>query len=317
MCVLASSPLLAQPWAHKMFSEKHHDFGTVSRNAKAEHVFQFENSFEEELHVASVRSSCGCTKPSIAKNRIAPHSTGEILALLNTKSFIGQKNAVITVVFDRPYYAEVQLTVSGHIRSDIVTDPGEVRFGELELGESKEIVVRVSYAGRPDWKITDVRGSSEHLEVRMDPTTRQGNVVTVPLRVRLKDTAPAGELLDELTVVTNDSRSGQFSLPLSATIRSPLTITPHLVSLGAVRKGSSTKQKLLVRSKKPFEITEVVCEDPRFQFEIPSGAKAVQVVPFEFIGDDLPGEFRQKVVVKTNVGEEFTAECVVTGSLIQ
>ncbi|MFM8401774.1 MAG: DUF1573 domain-containing protein, partial [Pirellula sp.] len=68
LCVDTSrSPAEAQEWVRKLFKETHHDFGTVSRNAKAEHSFVIENCFEEDVHIASVRSSCGCTSPVATK----------------------------------------------------------------------------------------------------------------------------------------------------------------------------------------------------------------------------------------------------------
>ncbi len=305
----------AQQWAAKMFSETHHDFGTVSRNAKAEYTFEFVNPYDEEMRVVSARSSCGCTKALIQKNTIKPHEKGEIVAQFNTKSFIGHKQAMVTLVFDRPYYAEVQLTVSGTIRSDVVTDPGEVRFGDVDLGQSREVRLHISYAGRPDWKITDVRGTCDHLEVRMDPPVRQNSAVQYVLKVRLKGDAPVGEVVDELVVVTNDSRSGQFVLPVSGRVLAPVTVTPKLVSLGDIKEGAVVKQKVLVRATKPFAILEVQCPDTRFQFQIPKDEKTIHVLPFEFQGVKGSGEFRQPILIKTSLGEAISADCVISGEV--
>src|SRR5687767_9627208 len=108
-----------------MFQTTEHDFGTVARGAKAEFAFEFENLYEEDLHVAKVYSSCGCTTPAIEKRDLKTFEKAQILATYNTRAFLGQKSATITVVFDKPQYAEVQLEVSGYIRSDVVLEPGE------------------------------------------------------------------------------------------------------------------------------------------------------------------------------------------------
>lgn len=315
--VLAPSPQAeAQQWAHKMFAETHHDFGTVSRNAKAEYAFVFENPFDEDIRIATVRSSCGCTKASFSKNLLKGHEKGEILAQFNTRSFIGHKQAMITLVIDRPYYAEIQLTVSGTIRSDVVTDPGEVRFGDIDQGGTREIPIKISYSGRPDWKITDVRGTCDHLEVRMDPPTRQGQMVSYTLRVRLLASAPIGEIMDELSVVTNDSKSGHFSLPVSGRILAPVTVTPRLVTLGTVKEGTVAKQKILVRGNKPFSIQEIQCSDARFTFQMPEGEKPLHILPFEFRGERGQGDFKQPILIKTSLGDTILADCVITGEVI-
>lgn len=308
----------AETWATKMFSETHHDFGAVSRNAKTEYAFTIENIYEEDVHIASVRSSCGCTKPVLSKNTIKTWEKAELVAQFNTRSFIGNKNAVITVVIDQPYYAELQLTVQGHIRSDIVTEPGEVNFGEVAVGTKRELPIRISYAGRADWKVLDVRGNSDFLSVRLDPSKRQGNMIVYTMHVVLNEDAPIGELQDELTVVTNDQHNSEFSLPTMARIIAPVSVTPSQIAIGDVSSGQVKSERFIVKGKRPFKITEIQCADARFEFKLPSDSKPVHVIPFAFHGEDsTSGDFRQSLLIKTDLGESFVAECIVTGQVVR
>jgi hypothetical protein len=305
-------------WAQKLFKETKHDFGTVSRNAKTEYAFVLENCFEEDVHIASVRSSCGCTKPIITKNTLKAWEKGEIVAQFNTKSFLGAKSAAITVVIDRPYYAEVTLLVSGKIRSDIVVEPGEISFGDVDIGSTKTVDLKISYAGRRDWAIQDVRGDTSHLEVRLDPATRHGNMTNYRMRITLKESAPAGDFMEGITVVTNDSNEGMFTLPVNARVVPPVNITPKLVSVGDVKSGQQVQQKLMVRAKKPFSIVSVECEDPRFSFSIPPGEKPLHLIPMTFTGELLGDErsIKQEIVVKTSLGEQITLETTVAGRMV-
>ncbi len=93
---------------------------------------------------------------------------------------MGQRSAVVTVVFDRPYYAEVQLLVKGNIRSDILIEPGEVKFGDVDVGTTKAVDVKVSYQGSTnrDWQITDVRSTNQHLSVKLSPSKENGELST-------------------------------------------------------------------------------------------------------------------------------------------
>lgn len=320
MITLEDSVVRADQWGQKLFSETNHHFGTVSRNAKTEHAFVIENCFEEDVHIASVRSSCGCTNPVLTKNTLKTWEKGEVIAQFNTRSFIGTKNAEITVVIDRPYYAEVKLTVGGTIRSDVVVEPGEVRFGDVELGEKKTVDLKISYAGRPDWKILDIRGNSDQIEVRLDPIQKNGSRINYVLHITLKDTAPVGDLMDELIVVTNDSKNDQFTLPVNARVIPPVSITPTFVSLGDVGVGKQAQNRLIVRSKKPFSITSVDCPDGRFEFKIPDGTKTIQVVTFSFKGELLDendtGSLKQTVKIKTSLGEDMTADVTVAGRVV-
>jgi len=116
-------PAAAQEWAKKMFSVTSHNFGTVARGSKTEYRFVFRNLYEEDIHVSGVRTSCGCTSPSVTKKLLKTHETSEVVATFNTRTFLGQHGATLTVTFDRPFTAEVQLRVAGNIRGDVTFEP--------------------------------------------------------------------------------------------------------------------------------------------------------------------------------------------------
>jgi hypothetical protein len=77
---------------------------------------------------------------------------------------------------------------------------------------------------------------------------------------------------------------------------------------------------LLVRAKKPFAISGIECEDKRFEFNIPEGTRTAHVIPFTFRGELLTpednGNLKQKVVIKTSLGEEMVAESVISGRVV-
>src|SRR5205814_4693350 len=124
----------AKEWAQKMFQETSHDFGHVARGAKAEFAFELQNVYEEDVHIADVRTSCGCTTPTITKSTLKTWEKGTIVATLNTRSFVGQRNSTLTVIIDKPFYAEVQLTIAGTIHSDVDFQPGVAALGDIEQG---------------------------------------------------------------------------------------------------------------------------------------------------------------------------------------
>ena len=72
----------AQMWANKMFEATDHDFGVVARNSKQQFRFKLKNIYVEDVHIARVRSSCGCTSPIIEKRTLKTHESGTILTVL-------------------------------------------------------------------------------------------------------------------------------------------------------------------------------------------------------------------------------------------
>src|SRR3974377_528704 len=121
--LVVSASASGQEWAAKMFSTTTHDFGTVARGEHAEYAFVLENLYLEEVHIASVRASCSCTKPEIQTPTLKTYEKGAILAKFNTSAFLGARGATLTVTLDKPFPAEVQLHVRGYIRGDMILSP--------------------------------------------------------------------------------------------------------------------------------------------------------------------------------------------------
>lgn len=306
----------AQDWAKKMFEVNSHDFGIVARGSKQEYSFVFTNIYKEDVHISSVRSSCGCTTPRVTKDRIKTHEQSEIAVAYNTRSFLGAKSATITVTIDEPYYAEVQLTVNGYIRSDVVFNPGAVEFGSVDSGQGASQKVNVSYAGREDWEITDVRSANEHFEVELQETLRNGGRVNYDMTVRLKADAPPGYIHDQLLIVTNDTGASNVSLPIEGQVVSAITVSPAALFLGVMKPGESVKKRLVVRGSKPFRIVSVKCDDASFTFEKPEAeSKSLHFVPVEFKASDQTGAIERKIEIETDLGQGFSAQCTANATI--
>lgn len=306
----------AQDWAKKMFETTSHDFGIVARGSKQEYSFIVNNIYKEDVHISGVRSSCGCTTPRITKESIKTHEQSEIVVAYNTKSFLGGKSATITVTIDEPYYAEVQLTVKGFIRNDVVFQPGSVEFGSVDSGQGAAVTVSVSYAGREDWEIVDVRSANEHFEVELLETLRSGGRVNYDMLVKLKPDTPSGYIHDQLLIVTNDSGASHVSLPVEGQVVSALTVSPASLFLGVVKPGDTVKKRIVVRGNKPFRIISVKCDDASFTFETPDAeSKPLHFVPVEFKAGDQPGQIEKKIEIQTDLSQGGATQCVASATI--
>jgi hypothetical protein len=316
LVLLLSAPTaFGQQWAQKMFATTKHDFGTVARGSKADFHFELENVYKEDVHIASVRSSCGCTSPSITQDTLKTYEKAAVVAKLNTASFLGQRSATITVVIDKPYYAEVQLQVSGFIRSDVVFEPGVVSLGQLEQGQGGEAQVKVTYAGRENWNITDVRSANSNFEVELSDPLRGRGQVSYTMTVRLKPEAPVGYINDQLTLVSDDVRNQLIPLQVEGRVMSVLDVSPSSLLVGAIAPGDRITKQLVVKSKQKFKVTDVKCENEGFEFKLPSAdvAKTLHLIPVTFTAGEQPGQFSTKICIETDLG--YKCECLATGSI--
>lgn len=309
-----STSALGTEWARKLFSEFNHEFGTVARAAKAEHTFEMVNPFKETVHIASVRASCGCSTPTIVKDTLQSWEKGGIHVRYNTRTFTGKKGATITVVIDKPFYAEVQLKVKGYIRSDVVFHPGVVSFDSIEVGTPATRKVSVNYAGRPDWQIMDVQSANTYFEVELDETRRGSGRVDYELLVRTKDSMPAGFFNDQLIIVTNDVRATRVPLRVEGNVVPGLTVSPASLFLGIVKPGDTVTKTLVVRGRKPFKVTKIDCEDGCFEFKPSEESKQMHLIPIVFTAPD-PGKVTQDIRIETNLGGGAAASCLATATV--
>jgi hypothetical protein len=317
LMLLGTQAAAAQDWAVKMFDRTSHDFGSVARGAKAVGVFKIKNIYEETVHIAGVRSSCGCSSPRVVNPTLKTYETGEIVVKYNTGSFLGYKSATITVTIDQPFYAEVQLQVQGYIRSDVVFNPGAVQFGAVDQGQTAEQKVAVNYAGRGDWRLLDVQSAYQHVEVEVHQTNNIGGQISYELLVRLKDDAPAGYINEQLVLVTNDDRMQRIPLTMEGRVVPDVTVSPSPLYLGDLKPGETVTKQLVVRGKRPFKITDIACGDKSFQFEKPDESKRLHLVGVTFTANQA-GKIETPIEIKTDthqgVAASVTAYANVAGT---
>ncbi|MGD0382661.1 MAG: DUF1573 domain-containing protein [Thermoguttaceae bacterium] len=293
-----------QDWAKAMFSETSHDYGVVAAGAKVEYKFTIENIYEEDAHIKSVESSCGCTSAKIDKQFLKTWEKATLTAVVNTdtRQYYGRKDTTITVKFDLPFPALVQVHIHAYIRRDVVVQPGVVQFGSVSQGAAVKQNVSVSYAGREDWRIERVESSNPYLECQATDTSRVGGVVKYNLLVTLKANAPAGYIQDQLILVTNDvnPRSARVPVPVEGVISQALSVRPSPLFMGVIEAGQPVTKPLVIQGKMPFRITAVRTSDPRFRCKPPDGAKPVQLLPVTFDAKDASGKITGKIHIETD-----------------
>lgn len=316
LCVM-SAAADAQEWPKKMFETLDHDFGTVARGSDTVYKFEVTNKFVEDIHIAGVRSSCGCTTPSVENGDIKTYEKAYIVAKFNTRTFTGYHSATLTVDIDKPYRAQVQLRVHGYIRGDVVFEPGGINFGTVDQGDTQEKKVSVRYAGHSGWEIKDVvaaNESSDYYEVELQESSRQGGSARYDLTVRLKDTAPAGYLKDQLTLVTNDGNNPRIPIDIEGRVMPEISVTPADWVIGDVDAGEQVSKKLIVRGKTPFSITKIDCDDS-FQCEFDPKSATTHVVSVTFTAGDRDGRLKKPITIHTDRGDTFSTVCTAYATI--
>lgn len=307
-------PCQGYDWASELFESRTHDFGTVARAAKTEHVFEFENRTDQPIQISHVRASCGCTTPIVPEKTVAPGAKGKVIARFNTGSFVGQRGATLTVVFNRPTYREVQLRVDGYVRRDIVCNPGSIEFGQTQESQVASKEISIQYAGRNDWQITDVTSEVPGLEFELKETRRGNGRVGYSLLATWQAES-AGYLQTDVVLKTNDSRRPTIPLSVTGQSISTLQVSPANLYLGQIAPGQAVTKRVIVRANDEFRLTGVNSEDSRVTVNFDEEAKKIQMVELTFVADEKAGEFQAQVMIETDAGDNAKTNLVVSGMI--
>jgi len=306
--VIAVAGQLPAAQVSSLFRTSSHDFGTVARAAKTEFRFEFVNPYSQAIHVRSVRTSCGCTTPIIETETVEPGGRGSILARFNTGTHTGAKSATVTVTFDRPNFTEIQLHVKGYIRSDVVFNPGEVAFGTIREGIESQATIDVDYAGRSDWRITEVSSQDGFLAASSQEISRNGGRVKYRLNVTANGQTPSGLLQTEIIVKTNDRNLTRIPIRVNANIQADVAVTPQMMALGDLKPGDSVRQVVIVRGYQPFHIVEIQSSDFDISFDPTTEAKPLHTLPMTLSPKNGSGEVKGKIFVKTDLPGDRVVE---------
>lgn len=314
MRTLVATAIVIAAWASTasatqlsgLFKTTNHDFGTVARAAKTEYRFTFDNPYNQTIQVRSVRTSCGCTTPSVETEIVPPGGRGSILAKFNTGTHTGSRSATLTVTFDKPTFSEIQLHVKGYIRSDVVFQPGEAAFGNVMQGTSKSIEVGVDYAGKPAWKINQVTSSDSFITVVPTEVSRQNGRVRYNLVVSMSGGAPVGPLESELVVHTNDRNLTTVPLRLMANIAPEISVSPQTLSLGDIVQGAPIKQLIVLKGHQPFLIKSIESREFDIEAKLSQESKTLHALPIIITPKtvDFGKEVKGKITFSTDLREK-------------
>jgi hypothetical protein len=323
--LLLAASAQGQEWARKMVvGPATHDFGIVARGAKADHHFVIENIYEETAHIKSVTSSCQCSKPTVSKQFLKTWEKAEVVITLDTRAEPGRKDGTVEVELDLPYPAKIQLHVHSFIRGDVVVQPGVVAFGFVNQGAGASRELKITYAGRNDWKITKVECANRFIKADAIETSRvlgTSSKITYSLSVKLKKDAPPGYIREPLVLVTNDleARSARVPVNIEGLVATALTVRPSSLTMGAAEIGSPVTSNLVVQGHGPFRIVAIHSSDDRFEGKAPAGSKQYHIVPITFLAKDAktaPGKVNAKIHIETDLAGAVPLEIGATVEVV-
>ena len=309
----------ASDWTDVVFPERTHDFGTVARGSKLRHSFRLVNSTNQEIHIASWKTKCGCTDVKVGARDIPPGTQTVIEALIDTTNFKDYKPSGLTLFLDRPTAVSVDLNLTCFIRSDVTLNPGQVDFGVVNRSKGPKLELALNYSGgQANWAVTEMKTISDHVVAELREQSRSpGGQVTYALSATLRPSAPVGVFKDEITLKTNDPNSPSIPVSISAVVQSNVVVSPSVINFGTVKAGQVLQKTVLVRSGQPFKLIEIKPSQPDLSAPtLTEDSKGLHSVVLTFKVPGRPGPYNTAVEFETDLKEEPMAKLTAFANIV-
>lgn len=301
----AATPQAFVPWANKLFKKDNppsvivHDFGTVPHGTLLTHRFTFTNIYDIPLQIIDVRKSCTCLDADPPQKLLQPNESAEIVLTMNAAKFNGPNAQTFYITFGPQYVSTAVIRVQANSRADVQLTPGHVNFGVVPQGTKATQSVTVRYVGRTkDWKITEAVKPTGPLEVQLTDVTGPEFGITVTL----KADAPAGAILEPITIKTNDPTASLLQFNVAAVVQAPITVAPEKVKFEAVKVGQEQTKKVILRSTKAFKVEAVADSGDGLSVDPFPASAPVQIVTVKFKPVGV-GYWKRELKLKTDLGE--------------
>jgi len=295
-------------WVNSALPERSFDFGTVARGSQLRHAFPIVNRSDQTIQIRDWRTKCGCTGAKVGAKVIPPGTQTTVEVTIDTTQFLGHKPSGLTLVFEQPELVEADLNTTCFIRGDIVMSPGQIDFGIVRRGETPPTAsLTLTYAGgRADWEISKMKTRTDKIKAELRELNRTvDGQINFNLSATLQPNAPNGYFKDEITLLTNDESSPTIPVSVVASVQSAVALTPSIINFGRVTPGQTVSKTVLVRSSKPFSITELSASESALKSDDRAkGAQPVHQVTLTLTAPEETGPFHSTLSVKTDIPDE-------------
>lgn len=311
----------AQSWVESVLPERSFDAGSVARGSKVRHTFRLVNRLDREVRIASWKTKCGCTDVRVGSKVIPPGTQTTIEAVIDTTKFLGYKPSGLTLVFEQPGYAEVDLNLTCFIRGDVMLNPGVVDFGIVPRSSATRptVTCTLNYSGgQANWGVVKMQTRTARVSAKLHESSRSaGGHVQYVLTATLDPSGDAGFFKDEITMVTNDTTGQTIPIAVSAAIQSAVTVSPSPLLVGQVKPGDVVTRTLLVRSSQPCKLKSVTTgkDELAAKFD-PEPSRAVHTVTLTWKVPAQPGPFNSTVVIATDLENESPARVSAIANIL-
>jgi len=252
-----------------LFDKKTYDFGVAGQHESIIHEFGFTNVGEEVLVIEAVKTTCGCIATVASAKEILPGERGVIKADFRTSKRKGKQRKTIHVHSNDPDEPQIELEITGVIKTEVALEPEFLYFGKVDKGETVTKTLKVIQVGDRELSLNRVETAEEYFTTRisgLETGRNTGHQIDVILRAD----APVGRFSDVITLHTNLRKRPRIDVPLYGAVLGRIRVKPQMLSFGTLRKGGIVANRLEIVSAdhNGFDVVRVVPSPPFISAEV-------------------------------------------------
>lgn len=213
------------------------DAGRLRTGVSLRHRFVLANRGKETIRIVEVKPGCGCLKPALDRDVLAPGEEASVSVEVGTVTQAEGKNSWRVLVRYREGRAEGELPL--HVEADLVADVS-IRPAALLLHTSTAIGHTLTLVERRETPLT-VRAASScpQVDVRVEPPALDGEAWRRAVHLQVRADLPDGRHEGVVCLYTDDVSCPELKVPFTIVKRCRGAVTPTPAAVDLLLSGQA------------------------------------------------------------------------------
>lgn len=215
-CILATLLVVGEGRAELVCEEPPFEFGEMRSGAVIGHTFSLHNQGPDPIEIRELKAGCGCIKPVIDRHMLRPGERATVRVEVSTVTQPAGPNRWAVLV--RHSRGELTLEMRARLVRDVSIEPAAL------VADTTRPITHTFTLTEKRERPLEVRASTcscPHMEARVDPPRRDGDIWSRHVSLSVLPTCPDGRYEGVVCVHTADPQCPELKVPFTITQRSP------------------------------------------------------------------------------------------------
>lgn len=307
------------------------DMGTIPNDRETTSQLKVFNRGKAPLHIIDIRSSCACTRGTIAENRATIPAGGDSFIDVTVfpervPGFFSQKT--LSILSNDAMHPTIEVKVKAHIDPEFDLIPESLDFGEIKKGETVQRTVllrqrasypvelgEIKYMEEEGQKSPDFRFAFQKLP---ENEWAEAGKTEYRITVTLEAFLPPGEFVRRMKLGTSIKRYPWAPYEIKGVVKAPYEVTPAYPVPAVIREnGGRLSGKVQIAAAARPGILEISSDPDVLKVEIqPGNRPGDTLLSITQAADVPPGKIAATLWYEVKIGDQLFQERTVVKGLL-